>query len=129
MNIKRKLPLGEILADALPIDFEDLNKIVDQIGDEVEIDIDVIRPPVPAFLGGPPENCYPAEGGEYEVDLEPEQIASMIVKQLVAAMPERLVLPTIIEAAWLAIVESEQTWQDNHLDDLVWDNYNDEPEE
>lgn len=27
----------------------------------------IVSPYVPAYLSGPPENCYPAEGGEVEV--------------------------------------------------------------
>jgi len=125
MNIKRTMPIGEILSEAGVFDEKNLDKILEQVGEEIEIDIEVTvtEEPVPAFISGPPENCHPAEGGEFDVDPCPEEVASMILKQIVAAMPERLVLPTIIEATWLAIVEREQHWQDNSLADKVWDNY------
>lgn len=129
MNIKRTVPIGDILASSHMEISRIVDELVEKIGEEIEIDIEArVTFFSPGITSGPPENCYPPEG-EYEHDLHPEEIASMILKQIVAAMPERLVLPTILEEVWRDIVESEQRWQDDNLDDLVWDNYNIEPEE
>ena len=129
MTVDRTLEILTLIAESGVLKNADLAELERDHPELAEVEFNlstkITSRPIEAYITGPPEDCYPAENGEYEQDMMPEDVACMFTKIIVAALPDRLVLPTIIEGIWLEICNAEKYWQDNNLDEKVWSDYHD----
>ena len=89
------------------------------IGD-VEFEVEFSSTPyVPARISGPPENCYPDEGGE--VEIESICIGEFEVSDIISDSVRQLLQTECEEAA----LECEQEERDSALDDRAEARYYD----
>ena len=89
------------------------------IGD-VEFEVEFSSTPyVPAKISGPPENCYPAEGGE--VEIESICIGEFEVSDIISDSVRQLLQTKCEEAA----PECEQEERDSALTDMAEARYHD----
>lgn len=110
---------GHTWTGCLPVLFPDHDKDGDGIEWEISIELDCTNPGCPAQLYGPPENCYPAEGPEFELDRVTVFVGKINVLQTAKWSEAELVLG---EAVWgnlidAAYEDADENWEANEPDD------------
>lgn len=81
--------------------------------DETEITVEYTRTPfIPAKLYGPPEDCYPAEGGETEI----VGISKIVDGREVSFEPTPEQLQTIYEELDQLPIEEDDSWVDYEIE-------------
>jgi hypothetical protein len=118
--MKRSMELLATLQDIIPDGWIDYLQTNHPELEEVEWDLEIsgYTPGRPARIYGPAEDCYPAEGMEYEIDMAPEDVANKFAEVVFQALPDYFQF-ALIEPVWTAIRDAERQWQADHLDDEI----------
>lgn len=125
MAIERSMEVLDIVGDVMPEwTFERLLKKGEEALSEIEYEIELI-----SFSEGRPAKMYmpngdpgwPEEPAEFETTMLPEEVAGMLSKMVFSMMDDDDCTPKMFTLIWNAIYEAEKTWQDNNLDEAVYE--------
>jgi len=88
-----------------------------QLPDEEDVEVVVTftaTPYVPAQVSGPPENCYPAEGGEIEIEEVVREDSGDLV--VLSASEEQRLIDYLMESLDDDDFNPEPDWDDRDFD-------------
>lgn len=124
MAIQRSMNVADELSGIL--NEKQIDALIDAGLSEIEWDVDILsftpgRPATMYQLNGDPGD--PAEPAEYKTDMDPNEVAIMIIKQI-----EKIanLTPTGRVLCATKIYETESDWQETNMDEAVANEMEDE---